>query len=244
MGTTNIPQNIIKAIIAIIAIDDLQLSGGPLPALFRWQIWKWLQIESDDWTGFRNILEPLLQPYINKKTITSEQRDLVKTTVKAARDYAGYGPHGHRLLLKIAAFGDNHDWEVANIKLGTPLAKKPGKAKSDSTALKQPSLKIKYNILGEMMLTVLDPDNPTSVGLPAGMKFAKVYLYIGSVAPKNVNDYVFYGNAKRGKLSVKFTNIENSGTIKLYAYFIARYESNKGELGQPCGMVSAEIILL
>ena len=243
MADTNISQNIIKAIMAVIAIDDLQLSGGPLPLLFKWQIWKWLQSESDDWTAFRNILEPLLQPYINKKTITTEERELVKTTVKEARDYAGYGLHGHRLLLKIAAFGDNHDWEVANIKLGTPLAKKPGKAKSDSTALKQPSLNVKYNILGEMMLTVLDPDNPTSVGLPPGMKFAKVYMAIGATPPKSVNDYIFYGNAKRGKISVKFSNIENSGTLKLYAYFIARYESNKGELGQPCVMVSAEIML-
>ena len=143
MSTTNIPTEIILAIIYIIAMDDLQLSEGSGGALtHKWQDWHWKQEESELWTSKRLILEPLLDPYVNKKTITTEQRNLVKETIKSLREYSGHDVNGHRLMIKIAAFGDNHDWTVANIKYGTPLAQKASKGKSDSTGLHQPIVTI------------------------------------------------------------------------------------------------------
>ena len=243
MNGTNIPQNIIKAIIYIIALDDLQLSQGSGGiGHHKWEDWLWTQEDSEYVTSIRNILEPLLVPYQNKKTITTAQRAQVKTAVKSMREYASYDVNGHRLLLKIAALGDNNDWNVANIKFGTPLAKKPGKGKSDSPAMLQPMLSMKRNILGEMELGVVSPETPTSKKLPKGMKFAKVFRYIGATAPKSNADFSLYGNAKRGKIHITFEGVDNSGTTKLYAYYYACYESNKGELGQPSIIVSAGIV--
>ena len=86
MGTTNIATNPVKAISTIIEIDNRQLMGGPHPILFNWEIYHWTQIESTTWTGYRTTLEPLLQPYIDKKNITPAQRTLIKDTIKQARD--------------------------------------------------------------------------------------------------------------------------------------------------------------
>ena len=243
MNGTNIPQNIIKAIIYIIALDDLQLSqGSGGVGHHKWEDWMWTQEDSEYVTSIRNILEPLLVPYQKKKTITTAQRAQVKTAVKSMREYASYDVNGHRLLLKIAALGDNNDWNVANIKFGTPLAKKHGGNKSDATAMLQPMLSMKKNILGEMELGVVSPETPTSKKLPKGMKFAKVFRYIGATAPKSNADFALYGNAKRGKIHITFEGVDNSGTTKLYAYYFACYESNKGELGQPSVIVSAGIV--
>ena len=138
MGTTNIPINVIKAMMYIIAVDDLQLSqGAGGSGTYRWQDWHWTLAESAYWTSQRAIVEPLLEPYNNKKTITSEQRAQVKQAIKSIREYSNYDVNGHRLILKIAAFGNNHDWAETNIKFGTPLAKKPGKGSGDATELKR-----------------------------------------------------------------------------------------------------------
>jgi len=241
--STNIPQNVVNAIIYIIALDDLQLSqGSGGVGTFKWNDWHWTQAESQFWSDLRAVVEPLLEDYSNKRTITSEERDEVKQAIKSARKYVSYDVTGHRLLLKIAAFGDNHDWETANVKLGTPRAKKPGKGKSDSTAMKQPQISIKMNIMGEQLLSGVNPDTPHTIKLPAGMKFLKFYRFVGSQPPTSISQYIFVGNAYRGKLSSKFSGLELQGQVKIYAYYIARYESNKGELGEPCAMISAEVL--
>ncbi len=243
MNGTNIPQNIIKAIIYIIALDDLQLSQGSGGiGHHKWEDWLWTQEDSEYVTSIRNILEPLLVPYQNKKTITTEQRAQVKQAVKSMREYASYDVNGRRLLLKIAALGDNHDWNVANIRFGTPLAKKSGTKKSDVTEMLQPMLSVKKNVYGEMQLSVVSPETPTSKRLPKGMKFVKVFRYIGATAPTSNAAFALYGNAKRGKIHITFEGVDNSGTTKLYAYYFACYESNKGELGQPSIIVSAGIV--
>ncbi len=243
-GTTTIPQNVIQAIIIIIAIDKLQLSeGSGGVGTHKWQDWHWTQAESEFWSSLRAILEPLLELYGNRNNITTAQRALVKQTIKSAREYSKYDVNGHRLFLKIAAFGDNTDWNIANIRFGTALAKDPSKAKSDSPAMLQPSITVKKNLLREMELMVRNPQTPKSSKLPKGMKFAKVYLYIGTEPPKNMNQYAFCGNASRGKLVVNFSNMNIPTETKQYAYFIARYESNKGELGEAGGMTFAEVLL-
>ncbi|MEI8204606.1 MAG: hypothetical protein WCH34_16420, partial [Bacteroidota bacterium] len=123
MSTTNIPPNIIEAIIYIIALDDLQVSEGSGGlGTYKWQDWHWTLEESQFWTSLRLIVEPYLHSYANKKTISTEQRETVKLTIKKAHRYSSYETNGHRLMLKIAAHGDMNDWTVANIKYGTPLA--------------------------------------------------------------------------------------------------------------------------
>lgn len=243
MANTNIPQKILEAIIYIMALDDLQLSKGSGGiGTFKWQDWHWTQEESIFWHKMRNILSPMLKPYSNKKTITNEDKAMIRQTIKSLREYTGYDVGGHRLLFKIIAHGEYSDWAVANIKLGTPLAKKSGYHKSDSTAMLQPTVIIRKNIIGEMQLMVFNPNTPTSLRLPDGMKFAKVYRYIGTEPAKSVNDFTFCGNAFRGKLCVNFADVDQSSNVVLYAWYFARYESNKGELGAPGARVSAQII--
>ncbi|MEI8203088.1 MAG: hypothetical protein WCH34_08765 [Bacteroidota bacterium] len=243
MGTTNIPVKTIPAIIYIEGVDDLQLSqGSGGVGTHRWQDWHWELEESEYWTSARQILVPFLESYSNKKTITTDQRKLVNDTIKSLRDYSSYNVNGHRLLLKIAAFGNNHEWMVANIKFGTPLAKKPSKGASDSPEFKQPVITVLKNMLGEMELRVVSGENQKSTKLPAGMKFAKVYRYIGITPPKSIADFSLYGNAKRGKIAINFDGIDLSGNSKIYAYFYGVYESNKGKLGQPGPIVSALIL--
>ncbi len=243
METTNIPQNVIKAILYIIALDNLQLSvGSGGVGTHKYEDWHWTPAESAYVTSLRLILEPLKELYSNKKNITTGQRDTVKKNIRLARDYSGHGLTGHRLLLKIAAFGTDNDWTVANIKLGTSLAKTPGKGKSESTAMLQPVLTLTKNKIGEMEISVASPEAPSVIRLPEGMRFAKVFRSIGTTMPTSTDAFVLYGNAKRGKIHVKFDGLDLSGTEKLYAWFYGIYESTKGELGQPSGIISAEIL--
>ena len=74
------------------------------------------------------------------------------------------------------------------------------------------------------------------------MRFAKLFRYVGTEPPKTLDQYILVGNAKYGEFNSSLSEIELSPSTKLYAYYIARYESNKGELGDPCLMISAEII--
>ncbi len=243
MSYTNIPSNPNKAIDAVVDIDNRQLSPGSGGInTHRYEDWHWTPAESAMFTSYRVILVQYREAYANKNTITTAERSIVKQTLKAVREYSGHGVTGHRLFLKIAAFGDTQDWNIANIKLGTPLAKKPALAQGDSPVALQPVVIIKEVLSNEMILTVENPQTPSKVALPKGMKFSKVYRYVGSVAPKSTADFEFYGNAKKGRLAVNFDGIDLSGTTKLFAWFFARYESNKGELGQAGGWVSKQIL--
>ncbi len=243
METTNIPQNVIKAILYIIALDNLQLSvGSSGVGTHKWEDWHWIITESAYVTSLRLILDPLKELYASKTNITTGQRDTVRKNIKLARDYSGYGLTGHRLLIKIAGFGNDNDWTVANIKFGTPLAKKPGKGKSESTAMLKPVLTLNNNKIGEMEIGVASPEAPSVIRLPEGMRFAKVFRCISTTKPISTDAFVLYGNAKRGKMHVTFDGIDLSGTEKLYAWFYGIYESTKGELGQASGMISAEIL--
>ena len=243
MTDTTIPQSPVKAIARIIAIDDEQLSQGSGGVGHKkYEDWKWIQAESDMWTSVRDAVEPFFQPYINKKNINTEERNFVKEKIQLARDYSCNDVNGHRLFLKIAAFGNNHDWTVAGIKYGTPLAKKPSVAKSDSPGLLTPKASIVQNVLGGMRLKVVNLLTPNSKKLPDGIKFAKVYRYIGISEPTSPKDFLFYGNVKRGYLDVTFDGIDLTGEEKLRAYYFARYESNKGELGLASETVSAGVL--
>ena len=237
-----IPEKVIPAMFFIISVDNLQKSESNIPGTLRWQLWHWTQEESDFWTKQRNVIEPLLKQYSNRHTISTEEREKVKKAIKSIREYSSYDVNGHRLLLKIAAFGNNSDWSIANIKFGTPLAKKTGSGKLDATSLKSPLLSVVSNLLGQQLLFVRDVDAPSSTKLPEGIKFAKVYRYIGTEPPQNINEYEFVGNAKRGRLVCTFEGKEFSGNQKIYAYYIARYESKKGELGEHGAMAFAEIL--
>ena len=166
----------------------------------------------------------------------------MKETIQSLRDYSGYSVNGHRLLLKVAAHGDNNAWTVANIKYGTPLAKKASKGKSDSNGLHQPIVTIVKNILGEMELMVASSETPKKTKMPEGMKFAKIYRFIGATTSKDHNDFDFYGNANRGKLLVNYKGVNLTGNTKLYACYFGRYESIKGELGEAGPIVYAEIL--
>ena len=240
MGTI-IPAKVIQAIVYIINLNTLQLSeGSGGTGTFKWQDWHWTKEESEYWSAISDFLELYLQSYINK-TISSTDRTLVNQNIKALREYCGNTVDSHRLLLKIAAFGTKAELIAANVKLGTSLAKDPSQAKSDSPALLLPITTVKQNLLGVMELRITNPETPTRVKLPKGMKFAKVYMAIGGTAPKNLSQYALYGNAHRGKIVISFEGMNIPTDTPQFAYFVARYESNKGEIGPAGAMVYAII---
>lgn len=242
MAETIFPQGAIAGIMYVIGVDDEQLSeGSGGPQTFIWMDWKWILAESNFWTAKRNILEPFLIRYQSKTSINTEERQLVKQTLDELRAYAGYQAGGHRLLFKIIAFGDNHAWTVANIKLGTPKAKKPAQGNQDAPAITTPETSLKSNVVGGMVFTAKNPATPDSKKLPKGMKFIKFYRYIGSERPKKASDFTFYANGFRGKIVMEFNGIEE-GEKKLYCWVYARYEGNKGDLGLPGNWVSGEIM--
>jgi hypothetical protein len=244
MGDTNIPSQVATAIVYIMLLDDLQKgqgSGGV--GTHKYEDWHWTHEESDYFSLVRTNIENWLEPYINKKVITTEQRDYVKLQIKELRAYCSWRTGGHRLLLKVAAFGDEHDWTVANIKLGTPQAKKASKGKSDSPALIAPEINISKYMLGQVEVKGRNPNTPTKSALPKGMKFLKFYYISGATPPRDNNIYKLYGNAKKGKCVITFDGIDTTGENKVYVFIVARYESNKGELGPFSAMISSVVIV-
>jgi hypothetical protein len=109
----------------------------------------------------------------------------------------------------------------------------------------KPVLSIKKYDVGEHIVGVVNPETPKSSALPDGIKFAKLYRFIGTVAPTALSQYVFVANAKKGKALSSFADADLAafpvGTV-VYAWYIARYESNTGVLGDACGTIRAQIL--
>ena len=102
---------------------------------------------------------------------------------------------------------------------------------------------MKKNIEGEHQLVVRNSDKAKSKALPKEIKFLKVYRYVGVTAPTSIKQYEFVGNAKRGLIISNFAELGLDPNIKLWAWYIARYESTKGMLGNPSPALKAGVLL-
>ena len=79
---------------------------------------------------------------------------------------------------------------------------------------------------------MLNPNTPTSRALPPGMRMAMVYRAIGESEPKYYKEFEYIGNAKRGLYVSNLDLGELPGSTKLYAFYIARYQSKTGKMGE------------
>jgi hypothetical protein len=254
--TGRIPQKTSDFAIYMQNTDNLQLSAGNPATTKKWQNWGWTAAQSTQWTAFRTQSDLLYPQYAdenrNSKGITDQMNVLMKTTKKFDNDALT----GFHLLDKVALSGSISDCETFRVKRSTPLANTShlgspttrsigGIAVGTGASWGKPVLAIKKYDVGEHRLSVTNPDTPTSHALPDGIKFAKVYRYIGTVAPTGINQYMFVGNAKRGSVLSSFADADLSAfpaNTSVFAWYIARYESNKGVLGDACGAIHAQIL--
>jgi hypothetical protein len=223
-------------------IDDLQLSDGTPPHTKKYMDWNWKDDESAHVTAVRKRADELFGIMKNKKSCPTEIRD--EMTILIA-DFMAYD-HGktepHNLLNKIADFGSIYDCETAGVKRGTPLAKTPTLG-GDPVAeqMYRALVGMRLNTIGQHLLSVVNSDTPSNNALPKGIRYARVFCYIGTEPPPKMNQYEMIGNAKRGLFLHKFTDLQFMDDRKLFAWYYVRYENTKGVMGELSNRLKAEI---
>jgi hypothetical protein len=224
-------------------VDELQLSAGTPPNAKKYMDWHWTLEESDHVTKVREKADEYFELMKDKKSCPTVVRDQMNILITdfMAFDHGKTDPHN--LWNKIADFGSITDCESAGIRRGTPLAKAPTQDDEVPVVeqLLQPLIGIRINAIGKHLLSVVNSASPSSKALPKGIKFAKVFVYIGTEPPANLKQYYVIGIARRGMFLNKLNDIEPVEGKDLYAWYIVRYENTKGELGEPSNRLKAEI---
>ena len=229
--------------------DNLQLSTDPATGQAVYKNWGWTSNDSSQWTAYRKQSDKLFLQLSDKKKSSTDTKDQMKILIASVKKYDHDPITGHHLLDKIAIGGTSSDAETFRVKRGTALAATSlatakTKGGSTGTAVTEiPALSIKRNSEGEHILNAINPETPKSKAKPKGIKFLKVYRYIGTKAPIALSQYQFVANAKRGIAKSEFANIGLDANTKLWAWYIARYESNKGVLGSPSPAIKVGILL-
>jgi|GEM_PF-4409786 len=202
--------------------DNLQLSPGNPATTKKWQNWGWTAAQSAQWTYLRSQSDIIYPQYANTNNNSTSITDQMNLVMKNTRKYDNDPLIGNRLLDKVALSGTITDCETFRVKRGTPLAAPSSSAAGTARSVGgiavgtgassgKPVLAIKKYDVGEHHVSVTNPDTPKSHALPDGIKFAKVYRYIGVTAPTGINQYMFVGNAKRGSALSSFADADLAG---------------------------------
>jgi len=227
--------------------DNLQLSIDPSTGQPVYKNWNWTVADSSQWTAYRTQSDALFLKLSDKKKSSTDTKDQMRILITTVKKYDHDPITGHHLLDKIAISGTSSDAETFRVKRGTALAggaTAKTKGGSTGTTIKQiPALSIKRNSEGEHILNAINPDTPKSKAKPKGIKFLKVYRYIGTKAPIALSQYQFVANAKRGIAKSEFAGIGLDANTKLWAWYIGRYESNKGVLGSASPAIKVGVLL-
>jgi hypothetical protein len=139
----------------------------------------------------------------------------------------------------VARKGEAADWLIFNVKKGTALEDKT-KTPAEDPGTKVPGLSISE--VGHLyhVLTITNPDAPTSKAKPKGIKDIQVYRALvadGAPAPAD-SDYEYIGDASRGRFISEF----DSADVKKIAWYKARYENTLGKTGNFCNPESETVI--
>jgi hypothetical protein len=225
----------------IIILDDLQLSAGEPPDTKKYENWYWTDAESAHVTAVRTKAEEYWNQMMDKKNCPPTIRDEMRIHI---HDFMAYD-HGenepHKLLNKIADFGTIQDCNTVGVKRGTPLAKSPNLSGSEVVVTKvSPVIDVRINKIGRHLLTVRNPETPDRRALPDGIKFARIFCYIGTAKPAKLNQYEQIGNAKRGLFENLLENVEPTED-RLFAFYYGRYETPKGETWPDSDPITVEI---
>jgi len=87
------------------------------------------------------------------------------------------------------------------------------------------------------VLRVTDPSRPESRNKPKGVRAAQVFRFVGDAAPKTMEAYRFIGNASRLRFLSDFTKADEGKR----AFYRARYENTRGEVG-PWSRVASAVV--
>jgi hypothetical protein len=226
--------------------DDYQLADDPdNPGNPRYKKWNWTDAESDQWTAFRTQTNTVFAQYDTEATVNKTVRDSMTTVMRQVNEYDHDGDTGHRLLDKVAVFGNLADWEIFRVKRSTSLADESVTRTGDVGSLRA-TLTLRSAGPGEHELGVNNPETPDSHALPVGIKFAEVYRYIGTpdTPPASVLNYAQIGVAKRGIFLSKIDDQTFDKTKKYYAWYIVRYQAENGDLGLPSDELIVQILEL
>ncbi|MBI3501350.1 MAG: hypothetical protein HY063_06100, partial [Bacteroidetes bacterium] len=202
--------------------DDYQTQNN------RYLTWGWTQAESQQWTAFRNIDNPLYLKWIDKKVSrTTDITTLLKQNIKNCLLYDHDKTIGHKLLDKVGAFGSVADCEKFHVKRGTVLADSTRTQKTTATG-KEPELAVKKTMHLLHTLEVHHP-NKKGKGNPDDVKATRIYTAI--TADSNVpsaDQFKYMGDAKRGFFTVHFEDKD----LRKVAWHSALYEDSKGNIGE------------
>ena len=211
-------------------LDDLQLKAGIAPGTKKWEDFQWKLADSEFVTATRKSSDTFMAQIADKRHCPPEIKDEHRLLVKSFMNYDHGEVEPKRLLDKIAMYGSVSDCEAVNIKRGTLLEKAPAQDGNPVVAkMLKPLISLKKNIIGEQLLLVINPENSKSRALPEGMRCARVFRFIGTSAPSSFDQYTSIGNASRGLFLSKFTEALPPDKV-CYAWYIAVYETTRGEL--------------
>lgn len=212
-------------------LDNLQLSDGSAPGTKKWEDFNWENADSLFVTQTRKKSDELMDIINSPRNCPPEVKDEMEIVIDTFMDFDHGKINPHRLLDKIALYGSVADCEKLNIKRGTVLAQAP--TQDGEPVIKKmlkPMVGLKKNGVAEHLLKVVNADAGSSRALPAGIRCARVFCYIGTEAPGNFKQYTTVGNAKRGLFLNKFTEALPASDKTYYAWYIAVYEDTKGNL--------------
>jgi hypothetical protein len=240
---TRIPREPEKFAPYMDSTDNLQLSTDTATNQPFYKDWGWTQAQSAQWTAYRKQSDALFVVYSNKKLSNTENKEAIRILIDTVEKYDHDPIMGNHLLDRIALSGSVNDCTTFKVKRGTPLVLKTADKAGPLPGALIPVITVRENTEGEHKLAVRNPKTPKSRAIPKGMKFCKVYRYIGTAAPTNISQYQFIVNAKRGLAISEFAALGLNANVKLWAWYIARYESTKGVLGNASAALKVGILL-
>ena len=90
---------------------------------------------------------------------------------------------------------------------------------------------------------LLTPIHPKAARFPKAFVVAGSSAVIGSEPPGLFSQYQGIGNVKRGLFLSSFKDLNLDPSAKHFAYYVACYETTKGELLEPSVMLEVEIFI-
>ncbi len=218
--------------------DDPDNAGHP-----RWEKFKWTNAESDQWTDFRTQADALFIDYDAENFVNKNVRDKIKILVREVLEYDHDRDTGHRLLDKVALYGNVDDCNTFRVKRGTVLEDETPTHMPDLGNTK-PLLTLRSSAPGEHELTVTNPDTPESKALPGGVAFCDVYRCISTAdkPPASMRDFDLVGVSHRGLFLSEFPTDTLDKAKKYYAWHVARYRGKSGEIGLLSNELLAQVM--
>jgi hypothetical protein len=240
--TSRISKKIAEFVLQMQVTDDLQLSILTPPSTKRFTLWGWSADESAAWTAFRTEAEVLYQIYGDPDKVTSAIRNKLKTLIINVNKYDHDPTLGHKLLDRVALLGTVDDCKSFNIKRSTSLAKVPIHGSGDPLTL-TPRVGLKEVKKGMHVIDVDEPTMPGVKGKPKGVLAILIFCYIGQQAPTSNKQYSLVGAAIRGRFIYKINDVEVQGSVRLYAFYCARYLTTTGILGEFGNEIAADVMV-